>query len=241
MLTLEQISRMEEIACEAARTADPAHDFGHVRRVAASARHIAEAEGADRDVVVPAALLHELFSYPKDYPESPHSGEVCAERAAVVLFQEGYREDLVALICECIRIHPFSGGIVPETKEAKVLQDADRLDALGSIGIARCFAVGSTLGLPFYDPDDPFCRRREPEDKKWTLDHFYRKLLRLPGTMHTETARTMARERTAFIELFLAQLEREVGGQMVQPMIEVVQVHVAPPAVNAGGISLTTL
>ncbi len=205
--------RLEEIAREAARTAEPAHDFGHVRRVAANARAIAEAEGADFGIVLPAALLHELFSYPKDHPDSPRSGEVCAERAADVLRAEAFSEALIEPVCYCIRVHPFSLGIVPETLEAKVLQDADRLDALGAIGIARCFAVGGALGRPFYDPEDPFARARPLDDKRWTLDHFGRKLLRLPETLHTETARAMARERAAFIRAFLAQLGREIGPQ----------------------------
>ena len=208
-----QLRRLEKIAREAARTAESAHDFGHVRRVAANARAIAEAEGVDLEVVLPAALLHELFSFPKDHPDSPRSGEVCAERAAVVVRQEGYPEALIKAICYCIRVHPFSLGVVPQTLEAKVLQDADRLDALGAVGIARCFAVGTALSRPFYDPEDPFARARPLDDKRWTLDHFGRKLLRLPETLHTETARAMARERVAFIEEFLAQWEREIDSQ----------------------------
>ncbi len=204
-------SRLEEIARVAARTAEPAHDFGHVRRVAASARAIAEAERADPDVVLPAALLHELFSLPKDHPDSPRSGILCAERAADALTGEGYPEETIKAVAYCIRVHPFSLGVVPETLEAKVLQDADRLDALGAVGIARCFAVGAALGRPFYHPEDPFAHSRPLDDKQWTLDHFPRKLLRLPETLHTETARAMARERTAFIEAFLAQLGREIG------------------------------
>ncbi len=207
----QQTRRLEEIAREAARTAEPAHDFGHVRRVATSARAIAEVEGADLDVVLPASLLHELVSLPKNHPDSPRSGGLCAERAVDVLRGEGYPEGRIEVIAYCIRVHPFSLGVVPETLEAKVLQDADRLDALGAIGIARCFAVGAAMGRPIYDPEDPFCRRRELDDKRWTLDHFGRKLLRLPETLHTETARMMARERAAFIEAFLAQLEREIG------------------------------
>jgi len=208
-----QIRRLEEIAREAARTVESAHDFGHVRRVAASARTIAEAEGANLDIVLPAALLHELFSLPKDHPDSPRSGVLCAERAADALRTEGYPEARIEAIAYCIRVHPFSLHVVPQTLEAKVLQDADRLDALGAVGIARCFAVGAGLGRPFYDPEDPFCRTHEPDDKRWTLDHFYRKLMRLPETMHTETAQAMARERAAFVEAFLAQLEREIGTQ----------------------------
>lgn len=208
-----QIRRLEEIAREAARPAEPAHDFGHVRRVAASARAIAEAEGAKQDIVLPAALLHELFSLPKNHPDSPRSGVLCAERAVDVLRGEGYSESHIEAIAYCIRVHPFSLGVVPETLEAKVLQDADRLDALGAVGIARCFAVGAAMDRPFYDPDDPFCRMREPDDKQWTLDHFPRKLLRLPEMLHTLAARAMAQERTAFLQAFLAQLEREIGTQ----------------------------
>ena len=206
-------SRLEKIAREAARTAEPAHDFGHVRRVAANARTIADAEGADMDVVLPAALLHELFSLPKDHPDSPRSGALCAERAAEALRGEGYPEAHIESIAYCIRVHPFSLGVVPRTLEAQVLQDADRLDALGAVGVARCFAVGAALSRPFYDPDDPFARARPLDDKCWTLDHFGRKLLRLPETLHTGTARAIARERTAFIEAFLGQWAREIGAQ----------------------------
>ena len=208
----QQLHRLEEIAHEASKTAEVAHDFGHVRRVAVSARAIAEAEGANLDVVLPAALLHELFSLPKDHPDSPRSGELCAEWAVDVLSREGYPGAYAEAIAYCIRVHPFSLGVIPKTMEARVLQDADRLDALGAIGIARCFAIGAAMGRPFYDPEDPFSRRRELDDKRWTLDHFYRKLLRLPETMHTKTAHTMAQERTAFIEAFLAQMGREIGG-----------------------------
>ena len=208
----QQLHRLEEIAQEAALTAESAHDFSHVKRVAVSARAIAEAEGAELDIVLPAALLHELFSFPKDHPDSPRSGEVCAQRATDVLRKEGYPGEYVKDIAYCIRVHPFSLGVKPATLEAKVLQDADRLDALGAIGIARCFAVGAAMNRPFYDPEDPFSRRRDLDDKRWTLDHFGKKLLRLPETMHTGEARAMARDRAAFIEAFLEQLEREIGG-----------------------------
>ena len=211
MTTSPKIRRLEEIAREAARDADPAHDFGHVRRVASSARLIADAEGADIEVVLPAALLHELFSYPKDHPDSPRSGEVCAAQAEAVLAREGWPDALAGAVGACIRVHPFSRGLVPETLEGKVLQDADRLDALGAIGVARCFAGGGALGRPFYDPEDPFASARPWDDRAWTLDHFGKKLLKLPETLHTETAQAMAQERTAFLQAFLAQLAREVN------------------------------
>jgi uncharacterized protein len=94
-----------------------------------------------------------------------------------------------------------------------VLQDADRLDAIGAIGIARCFATGAVMRQPFYDPADPLCAQHEPDDKRWSVDHFYRKLLKLPGSMHTATARRMAEERGRYMQGFLEQLGREIGAE----------------------------
>jgi uncharacterized protein len=190
--------------------AEPAHDALHVTRVMASARRIATAEGADVDVCVTAALLHELFNYPKNHPESSRSGDVCAEHATALLHEHGYDESFNSRVAYCIRVHSFSRGILPETIEAKVLQDADRLDAIGAIGIARLFATSADMKRPFYAPDDPFCRAREPDDKQWGIDHFYRKLFRICDGLHTATARAIAAERVAFMRAYLAELEREL-------------------------------
>ncbi len=202
--------RLREIARERCAGAGPAHDFLHVDRVVRLASRIATTEGADLAVVVPAALLHELFNYPKGDPRSHLSGDVCAIEAVAVLRQTGYPAHLIDPIQECIRTHAFSRGLVPETLEGKVLQDADRLDAIGAIGIARCFATTAEMGVPFYRPDDPFCHEREPDDKKWGLDHFYRKLLRIQDHLHTATARAIAGDRVRFMESFLAELGREI-------------------------------
>ena len=204
------LARLSELARQQAAGNGPAHDFSHVMRVTESARRIAIAEGAELDIVVPAALLHELFNYPKNHPESHLSGEVCALQAALLLRGERYPERMIAAICGCIASHAFSRGIVPATLEGKVLQDADRLDAIGAIGIARCFATVSEMRLPLYDPDDPFCLSREPDDKAHGLDHFYRKLLRIPDGLHTPTARAIAADRLGSMTQFLAQLEREI-------------------------------
>lgn len=192
--------------------ADPAHDWLHVERVAASARAISLAEGADVEITVAAALLHELFNHPKGHPESHRSGEICAEHAREVLRMVHWPEGRVEPVCYAIRVHPFSLGVTPETFEAKVLQDADRLDAIGAIGVARCFATCSDMKRPFYNPDDPFCDARIPDDKQWGVDHFYKKLIGLEARMHTATARAMARERTSFMRDFLARLAVEVSG-----------------------------
>lgn len=205
-----RLDRLRAVAASRCAGNGPAHDFLHVTRVTENARRIGLAEGADLDVVVPAALLHELFNYPKGHPLSHLSGEVCAEQAAEVLRDADCPADLIAPICECIRIHAFSRGLVPETLEGKVLQDADRLDAIGAIGIARCFATCAEMGVPFYQPDDPFCEAREPDDKRWGLDHFYRKLLHVPEGLHTATARALAGARIRMMETFLAQLGHEL-------------------------------
>ena len=207
----ERFTRLHADAIARIAGAEPAHDALHVARVMASARRIAAAEHADVDVCVTAALLHELFNYPKSHPESSRSGAVCAEHAVALLGEHGYDEAFTARVAYCIRVHSFSRGILPETLEARVLQDADRLDAIGAIGIARCFATSADMKRSFYAPHDPFCRAREPDDKQWGIDHFYRKLLRIGDGLHTATARAIAAERIAFMRAYLDQLEREIA------------------------------
>jgi len=123
----------------------------------------------------------------------------------------GDSKPLLPEVRHAIEAHSYSAGIAPRTPEAKVVQDADRLDALGAIGLARCIAVGSALGRPVYEPEDPFCRTREPDDRGASVDHFYTKLLNLAGTMQTAAGRREAERRTAFLRAFLAQLETEIA------------------------------
>jgi uncharacterized protein len=210
-MDLSGYEELRRIAFAAIAGADAAHDWQHVLRVANNAAAICAGEGADAGVAVPAALLHELINLPKNHPDSARSGELCAERALAELLGLGWPVERAERVAYCIRVHGFSRGIVPDTLEAKVLQDADRLDAIGAIGVARCFATGGTMGASFYDPQDPFGARRELDDKRFSVDHFYRKLLRIEGTLHTATARKLAGERTRFMQAFLAQLAVEIG------------------------------
>lgn len=203
--------RLVEAARRATEGAGPAHDFAHVLRVVGTAEALAEKERADVELCVTAALLHELFNYPKGHPKSHLSGERCAGEALALLRAEGWRADRAEAVAYAIRVHPFSRGVVPTTLEAKILQDADRLDSIGAIGIARCFATTSEMQRPFYHPDDPFCAARAPDDKLWGIDHFYRKLLRIPDVLHTDAARALARGRVAFMRDFLVQLGREIA------------------------------
>jgi uncharacterized protein len=203
-------SRLAEEARRRAVGSEPAHDFFHVERVVANARAIARAEGAPEAASVTAALLHELFTYPKGHPSSPQAGDVCAEHARELLVREGAPGELIAKVTHAIRDHAFSKGVVPETLDAKILQDADRLDALGAIGLARMWATCADMKRPFYAPVDPFCEARAPDDKAWGLDHVFKKLLVVPERLHTESARAIALERTAFLRRYLDQLRREI-------------------------------
>ena len=190
---------------------EPAHDFSHVERVVHNAVTIARAEHADEAIAGTAALLHELFNLPKSHPDSARAGDICAEHAHELLQNEGAAREIVPCICAAIRDHAFSKGVVPDALESRVLQDADRLDALGAIGLARMWATCADMKRPFYDPSDPFAERRPPDDKQWGIDHVYKKLLMIPSKLHLETSRQMAKARVRFIRGFVDQMRSELG------------------------------
>lgn len=190
--------------------AEPAHDFFHVERVHKNAVELAREEGADVAVCSVAALLHELFTLPKSHPDSSRAGDICAEHARELLAASGAPSDFTARVAEAIRDHAFSKGAVPSSKEAQILQDADRLDALGAIGLARMWATCADMKRPFYAPEDPFCETRAPDDKQWGLDHVFKKLLVVPERLHTEGAKKRAAARVAHLRAFLAQLRSEI-------------------------------
>jgi uncharacterized protein len=192
-------------------TGDAAHDDGHVRRVVANARALAESEGADLAVIMPAAWLHDCVSIPKDSPQRSSASRLAAERTGAFLRAEGYPAEHIAAIEHAIVAHSFSAAVLPETLEAKVVQDADRLDALGAIGIARTLMLGGANGAPLYELSEPFPVTRAADDRTSVIDHFFTKLLKLADTMQTATGRTMAQQRAEFLKQFLAQLGEEIG------------------------------
>jgi uncharacterized protein len=190
---------------------DPAHDFQHIIRVYKNAEFIGQKEGADIDILLPAALLHDLVVYPKGSAKTSKSADDSADMAERWLRSYRYPREKIDRISYCIRTHSYSKRLDPSTLEGKILQDADRLDALGAIGIARTFSVGGSESRSFYNPDDPFWKTgRELNDREWTLDHFQTKLLKLKKSMHTKTAREMAQERAKFMENFIKQLQKEL-------------------------------
>lgn len=189
---------------------DPAHDFLHVERVLKNAQFITSKVAADIEVITPSILLHELFNYPKGHPNSRYSGDICAEEAGEVLDRLHYPPSKRGKVLECIRFHSFSRGVVPAHIEGKIVQDADRLDAIGAVGIARLFATCAEMKTPFYNSNDPFGKDRELNDKKYGLDHFYSKLFKIAEQMHTEIAQEMACKRTEFMKEYIQQLRFEI-------------------------------
>lgn len=190
---------------------DSAHDEGHVRRVVINARGLAEKEGADLAVVLPAAWLHDCVSVAKSSPERSSASRLAAKRAGEWLRTRGYPDEYIAAIEHAILTHSFSAGVKPETLEAKVVQDADRLDALGAVGIARTLMLGGANGTPFYELSEPFPVSRVADDRTSVIDHFFTKLLKLGETMQTATGREAAQQRADFLKQFLTQLGGEIG------------------------------
>ncbi len=210
MLEIHSMKKLQEYVRRKVARNDPAHDFEHITRVYNNAKRLARKEHGNTRLVLAAALLHDIISYPKSYPRSKSSSEQSATQASKVLPKYGYTKDEIKIISDAIRDHSFSRGTTPSTLTGKLLQDADRLDAIGSIGIARAFSVGGAERRQFYNNKDPFCKTRIPDDKKWTLDHFYKKLLPLEKNMNMRSARLEARRRIRVMRQFLHELKSEI-------------------------------
>ena len=189
---------------------DPAHDFDHVMRVYTNAKKIVKEEKADEKLVLSAALLHDIVSYPKSSKHSKFSSIDSAKKSKIILKKYGFSEKEIIIVSDAIKDHSFSQNKVPETLEGKILQDADRLDALGAIGIARVFATSGSLNRSFYNIDDPFCTKRNPDDDLWAVDHFFNKLLKLESLMNTRSGKIEAKKRTNVLQEFLKQLKDEI-------------------------------
>ncbi len=189
---------------------DPAHDFLHIMRVYKNAQKIAKHEKVNQRIVLTAVLLHDIVQFPKSDARSKTASAKSAILASKILKKYDFSDDEIKIIHDAILDHSFSRGKVPKTLEGKILQDADRLDALGAIGIARTFSVGGSEGRSIYNGSDPFCQKRKPDDHSWTVDHFYRKLLLLEKKMNTTFARKEAQKRTRLMIKFLSELKQEI-------------------------------
>ncbi len=189
---------------------DPSHDFLHISRVYKWALRIGQKEGANLRVLLPSALLHDLVNLSKDHPHRAKASSMSAVAADRVLLDHNYLSEERKKICDVIIEHSFSLGKNPSSLESAILQDADRLDALGAIGIMRNVTCGCLLHSVYYHAEDPFAKDRTLDDRAYTIDHIYKKLFKLPALMNTEIAFREASERMKFMELFIAQLGHEI-------------------------------
>jgi len=206
--------KLIEIAREKYTTDDPSHDFEHTLRVLASAESIAQEENADLDILIPATLFHDVINYPKHSPEAQNASDESAKLAKEIL--EGideYPKEKISKVEYTISVCSFSKGVVPTKLEAKILQDADGLEATGAISIMRTFSSTGQMKRPFYNIDDPFCKNREPDPKKYALDLFYKRLLVIKEKCHTKKAKEIAERRSHFLLEFLKEFELELKGE----------------------------
>jgi uncharacterized protein len=189
---------------------DPAHDTAHALRVAAWTLRLG-GDAVDPREAVAAALLHDAVTLPKNSPDRANAGLLAAAHARARLGELGFPPDAVARIAAAIRDHGFSRGAVPEGPLGDALQDADRLEALGAIGLLRCVSTGVRMGGAWFDPDDPWARGRTLDESRYSVDHFFTKLLGLPETMRTGAGRAEAVRRAGFLRAFLGALGDELG------------------------------
>jgi uncharacterized protein len=203
-------ARARDAAAAAAAAPDPTHDTAHALRVAHWTLRLGGRDVDAREAIA-AALLHDAVNPPKDSPERALSSERSAELARGRLAGLGFAPAAIERVADAIRDHSFSRGAVPATPLGRALQDADRLEALGAIGLLRCISTGVRMGGAWFHADDPWAETRPLDDTSYSMDHFFTKLLTLPATMRTDAGRAEAERRAAFLREFLAHLGGELG------------------------------
>ena len=189
---------------------DGAHDTSHLHRVWRNANQLLEQyPQADRLVVMAACYLHDLVNLPKNHPERHLASRQAAQLARSQLAAAGFPPERLDAVAHAIETHSFSAALPPHTLEAQIVQDADRLDALGAVGLARMFYIAGRMGSALAHPHDPLATAREHDDKAYSLDHIAVKLARLPATMQTAAGRALGEQRLAqlidFRDSFVAE------------------------------------
>ena len=189
---------------------DPAHDFAHIIRVYKNAEKICKTENANKKLVLASVLLHDIVKKSSLDKRPDSSADLSAKKASLILKKLKFSENDIVVISEAIRNHSFTKKKISKNIEGKILQDADRLAAIGAIGIARVFSVSGAKNRQFYEPNDPFSRTRKLNDKKWALDHFFKKLFLLEKMMNTKTGKIEAKKRIRVLENYLTALKKEI-------------------------------
>lgn len=190
---------------------DGAHDLAHLQRVWHNVRTLHEEEGGDLEILLAAVLLHDCVAIEKNSTLRSQASRLAAEKASSVLAELHWPGEKIASVAHAIEAHSFSASITPLTLEAKIVQDADRLDSLGMLGVARTFYIAGRMGSALYDPQDPQAKQRDYDDKRFCLDHFQTKLLHLADGFQTAAGQRLAQIRHQRLKGFMEQFMEEIG------------------------------
>lgn len=188
---------------------DAGHDLAHSLRVAVWTLRLAPTV-SPRDGIA-AALLHDVINLPKNHPERSTASARSADYARRCLPGAGFDDEAIECIAAAVEEHSYSRGLTPTSDLGRALQDADRLETLGSIGLMRVFSTGTRMGARYFQPDDPWAERRELNDLKFSIDHFATKLLGLPATMNTEAGKAEGERRAERLRRFVVDLAEELA------------------------------
>ena len=191
---------------------DGAHDISHLRRVWRHSQDINEQDGLNVEplVLLAAAYFHDIVNLPKNSADRKQASRMAAEHAVTLLNSLTFPSEYLEEVKQAIESHSFSANLEAGTTAAKIIQDADRLEALGALGIARLFYVGGQMGSSLFDTKDPFANERELNDRQYAIDHFYVKLLKLADSMKTRAGQRKAEALNAVLHDFLEQLKTEI-------------------------------
>jgi uncharacterized protein len=199
-----------DLMSHAAEGDDGSHDLAHILRVFKNAMRIQATEDCDGRILAAAVLLHDCVAVEKNSPDRAKASALAAEKASGILKALDWSDRDIAAVAHAITAHSFSANVTPETVEARILQDADRLDAIGMVGAARCFYIGGRMSSALYDPFDPSGTDRLLDDRRYVIDHFQTKLFKLADGFQTAGGRILAAERDKRLRDFLAAFMDEI-------------------------------
>jgi len=210
--TMSDVEALRRVARSYFEAVSPAHDWHHVRRVETLAERLLTEHDADGETVRLAVLLHDIGRPREDRGAVSDHAEWGAREARRLLEERGVDPERVDGVCHAVRVHRYSNDHEPETLEAQLVCDADNLDALGAVGLARCFTYGGQRGEVIHDPDRPPVEDDTTEGAT-QYNNVHKKLLDLPDRMYTDAVAGVAADRAAFLRAFVARFDREVRGE----------------------------
>ncbi|MFH0853591.1 MAG: HD domain-containing protein [bacterium] len=209
--------KLSLIAKAQSRFADASHDFNHTQRVVQISEKIGIEERTDLEILIPAAMFHDSVVSRKNDPRARSDTIRSAKFAKKVLSGiNNYPSNKIVKVSAAIRECSYTFGGNVGFLEGKIIQDADRLDAIGAIGIMRAFATTGQLQIPLFHDNDPFCRRRNPNQRRYGLDFIFTRMLRIETGMNTDTGKKIASQRTAYLRSFLDQIDIELKQSMAE-------------------------